>query len=75
MTENVESFNKERCVKWSKEIGQSSSGTLEQGYSIGGPRENVAREDLASGPPNIFNILIEVGRKKKLSLKKIKHGF
>ena len=30
MTENVESFNKERCVKWLKEIGQSSSGTLEE---------------------------------------------
>ena len=29
MSEKVESFNKERCVKWLKEIGQSSGGTLE----------------------------------------------
>ena len=30
MSEKVESFNKERCVKWLKEIGQSSGGTLEE---------------------------------------------
>ena len=30
MSEKVEGFNKEQCVKWLKEIGQSSGGTLEE---------------------------------------------
>ena len=30
MTENVELFNKERCASWLKEIGQSSTGTVEE---------------------------------------------
>ena len=30
MAENIELFNKERCASWLKEIGQSSSGTVEE---------------------------------------------
>ena len=30
MMENVELFNKERCASWLKEIGQLSTGTVEE---------------------------------------------
>ena len=34
MAENIELFNKERCASWLKEIGQSSSGIVEELQNI-----------------------------------------